>query len=40
MLALVDPADRQRLDGEHRDELRRLNEDLERKIGKIRARRD
>jgi hypothetical protein len=40
MLALVDPADRQRLEGEYRDELRRLNEDLERKVGKIRARRD
>ena len=40
MVAAVDPADRQRLEGEYRDELRRLSEDLERKVGKIRAGRD
>ena len=33
---LFDPADRDRVDAEHRDELRRLADDLERRIGKIR----
>jgi hypothetical protein len=33
---LFDPADRERVDAEYRDELRRLADDLERRIGKIR----
>jgi hypothetical protein len=40
MVAAVDPTDRQRLEAEYRDELRRLHEDLERKVVKIRAGRD
>ena len=35
--AVFDPADRDRIDAEYRDELRRLGDDLERKIAKIRA---
>ena len=31
-----DPAERDRLDAEYRDELRRLNDDLERKVARIR----
>src|SRR5262245_32466401 len=33
---VFDPAERQRLEAEYRDELRRLQEDCDRKIGKIR----
>ena len=41
MAGVFDPADRARLDDEYRDELRRLNEDLDRKVEKIRrAERD
>ena len=35
--AVFDPADRERVEAEYRDELRRLGDDLERKIAKIRA---
>jgi len=35
--AVFDPADRERIEAEYRDELRRLGDDLERKIAKIRA---
>ena len=34
---VFDPADRDRIDAEYRDELRRLADDLERKVTKIRA---
>jgi hypothetical protein len=34
---VFDPADRDRIDAEYRDELRRLADDLERKIVRIRA---
>jgi len=34
---VFDPADRARIDAEYRDELRRLADDLERKIAKIRG---
>ena len=37
MAAVFDPADRQRLEDEYRSELRRLHDDLERKVGKIRG---
>jgi hypothetical protein len=36
MSGVFDRADRDRLEAEYRDALRRLNDDLERKIGKIR----
>jgi hypothetical protein len=36
MARMFDPADRQRLEEEYRDELRRLNDDCERKVRKIR----
>jgi fructose-1,6-bisphosphatase/inositol monophosphatase family enzyme len=36
MAAVFDPAERERLDAEYRSELRRLNEDLERKVARIR----
>src|SRR4051794_16862085 len=34
---VFDPADRERLDAEFRDELRRLNDDLERKLTRLRT---
>ena len=34
---VFDPAERDRIDAEYRDELRRLGDDFERKIAKIRA---
>jgi hypothetical protein len=34
--AVFDPADRERLEAEYRDELRRLSDDLDRKIDRIR----
>ena len=34
---VFDPGDRERLDAEFRDELRRLNDDLERKVTRLRA---
>jgi hypothetical protein len=34
---VFDPADRERIDAEYRDELRRLADDMERKIAKIRG---
>jgi hypothetical protein len=37
LLAVLDPADRERLDAEYRDELRRLTDDMDRKIAKIRG---
>jgi hypothetical protein len=37
LAGVMDPADRERLDAEYRDELRRLHGDLERKIATIRA---
>jgi hypothetical protein len=37
MAGVFDPADRERLEAEYRDALRRLNDDLERKIGRIRG---
>ncbi len=40
MTALFEPAERARVEGDYRRELQRLNEDLERKIGKIRAKGD
>jgi hypothetical protein len=40
MVSVVDPADRLRIEGEYRDELRRLHDDLERRVRKIRAGRD
>jgi hypothetical protein len=36
MAGIFDPTDRERLEGEYRDELRRLNDDLDRKIDRIR----
>ena len=36
MAGVFDPADRERIEAEYRDEMRRLNDDLERKIGRIR----
>jgi hypothetical protein len=36
MAGVYDPADRERIDAEYRDEMRRLNDDLERKLGRIR----
>jgi len=36
MAGTFDPTERQRLENEYRDELRRLNEDCERKVRKIR----
>jgi hypothetical protein len=36
MAGTFDPTDRERLEAEYRDELRRLNDDLERKVGRIR----
>ena len=35
--AVFDPADRERLDAEYRDELRRLSDDMDRKIARIRG---
>jgi hypothetical protein len=40
MMALFEPAERARVEGDYRRELQRLNEDLERKIEKIRAKGD
>ena len=37
MAGVFDPADRQRLEAEYRDELRRLNDDLVRKLDRIRG---
>jgi hypothetical protein len=34
---VFEPADRERLDAEYRDELRRLNDELDRKLARIRA---
>lgn len=34
---VFDPADRERIDAEYRDELRRLADDMDRKIAKIRS---
>jgi hypothetical protein len=36
LAGVFDPAERERLDAEYRDELRRLNDDLERKVTRIR----
>jgi hypothetical protein len=36
MAGVYDPADRERIEAEYRDEMRRLHDDLERKIGRIR----
>jgi hypothetical protein len=36
MSSLYDPADRERVEAEYRDQLRRLNDDFERKIARIR----
>jgi hypothetical protein len=36
MAGLYDPADRERVEAEYRDELRRLNDDFERKLTRIR----
>lgn len=35
-----DPADREKADVDYRRELQRLNEDLERKVGRIRSEKD
>jgi len=40
LAATFDPADRQKLEDQYRDELRRLNDELDRKVGRIRAPRD
>jgi len=37
LLGVFDPADRERIDAEHRDELRRLNEDFERSVRRVRG---
>ncbi len=37
MAGVFDPADRQRLEAEYHDELRRLNDDLARKLDRIRG---
>lgn len=37
VIAVFDLAERDRLDAEYRDERRRINEDLERKVDKIRG---
>jgi hypothetical protein len=37
MASVFDPDDRARLEDQYRDELRRLNDDLDRKVGKIRG---
>jgi hypothetical protein len=34
---VLDPADRERIDADYRDQLRRLNEDLARKVERIRS---
>ena len=36
MAGVFDPEDRARLEDQYRDEVRRLNDDLDRKVGKIR----
>ena len=36
MAGVFDPADRERLDAEYRDALRRLHDDFDRKVGRIR----
>jgi hypothetical protein len=40
MRTVFDPAERERVEGDYRRELQRLNDDLERKVDKIRAKGD